>query len=143
MSRHPTYTITVAEADAPTLVDRLNAPRSPEDETTDPGLGPRTTPEEPSALTGLVSTEATVDTPTHRWITLSVRPEDVELLESIVESVSSAEFGTWHPDPDVESDFDDPDDLPDAKDLNDPPDPDDPADPNDPDDPDDTADSTL
>ena len=104
MPRHPTYTITVPKADAQALVDRLNAPRSPESETTDPGLGPRTTPSDPTALTGLVSTGATVDTPTHRWLTLSVRPREEDRLETILEAVG-ADRATWHPEPDVDASY--------------------------------------
>jgi hypothetical protein len=96
--RHPTYTITVAETDAPVLIGRLNAPRDPDDETTDPGLGSRTTPDDPTDLTALVS-DTTLDTPTHRWLTLSVPLRDVDRLESIVDELASAQAETWHPEP--------------------------------------------
>jgi cytochrome P450 len=114
--RHPTYTIVVSESDAPTLIARLNRPRNPESETTDAGLGPRTTPSDPTELTGLVS-DATLDTPTHRWLTLPIPPRDVDRLESIVDAVASAQAATWHPDAAVDAVYESARELPESEGL--------------------------
>jgi hypothetical protein len=113
--RHPTYTILVAETDAPVLVDRLNAPRNPDSETADAGLGPRTTPDDATELRGLVS-DTTLDTPTHRWLTLSVPPRDVDRLASILTDVG-ADYAEWHPEPEVDTAYERARELPEEEGL--------------------------